>query len=92
MYVSVTERTRETGVRRAIGATRRSVLTQFLLEAVVLSAVGGMVGVALGLDGEVFITTMRPSLIGSFYPEAGIDAIAAEVEAAILAIVDEAAA
>jgi len=43
-------------------------------------------------DGQVFITTMRPSLIGSFYPEAGIDSIAEEVESAIVAIVDEAAA
>jgi len=43
-------------------------------------------------NGEVFITTMRPSLIGSFYPEAGIDDVAAEVERAILAIVDDAAA
>ncbi|NTU71318.1 MAG: DUF302 domain-containing protein [Coriobacteriia bacterium] len=43
-------------------------------------------------NGAVFVTTMRPSLIGSFYPEAGIDVIADEVETAILAIVDEAAA
>jgi uncharacterized protein (DUF302 family) len=42
--------------------------------------------------GEVFITTMRPSLIGSFYPQADIGGIAAEVELAIFAIVDEAAA
>jgi uncharacterized protein (DUF302 family) len=41
--------------------------------------------------GEIFITTMRPSLIGSFYPEAGIDSVADEVEAAIKDIVDEAA-
>jgi uncharacterized protein (DUF302 family) len=41
--------------------------------------------------GQVFITAMRPSLIGTFYPEAGIEAVADEVEAAIMAIVDEAA-
>jgi putative ABC transport system permease protein len=51
MLVSVTERTREIGIRRAVGAKRRTIMAQFIIEAVVLCEVGGVIGVALGILG-----------------------------------------
>jgi putative ABC transport system permease protein len=64
MLVSVTERTREIGLRMAVGARRRDVLVQFLIEAVTLSLVGGGIGLALGYG----MGTLAANLIPNFPP------------------------
>jgi putative ABC transport system permease protein len=70
MLVSVTERTGEIGLRRSVGARRRDVLWQFLLEAMMLTMMGGVAGVAAGVGVALLIQWVMPSLKASISPGA----------------------
>jgi putative ABC transport system permease protein len=60
MLVSVTERTKEIGLRKAVGATRSNILSQFLIEAVVLTGIGGLLGLAVGEIASILMNKYSP--------------------------------
>ena len=100
MLVSVTERTREIGIRRAVGATSRDIVTQFVTEALTLSVVGGLIGIAIGVGtsvgvndrevvGQAMTTVIQPwSIAVAFAVAAGVGLVSGSYPAYRASTVD----
>ncbi|MGH8278535.1 MAG: ABC transporter permease, partial [Gammaproteobacteria bacterium] len=68
MLVSVTERTHEIGILKSLGARRRDILLQFLIEAVILSLFGGVIGLILGFGLGMLVAHAIPAFLGAYVP------------------------
>ena len=100
MLVSVTERTREIGIRRAVGATTRDIVMQFVAEALTLSTFGGVVGIAIGvgasmaingreLGGQEMVTLIQPwSIAAAFVVAAGVGFVSGSYPAYRATVID----
>jgi putative ABC transport system permease protein len=88
MLASVTERTREIGIRRALGATRRNIVLQFLVETGSLAAVGGIVGIGLGVGVSLGLGKIVPLLLQlSFFRGMGTSRLVLEPQVTAWAII-----